>query len=107
MPFFFDARLSERICRLADEIVAAGGTPSITISRRTPRAVVEELRSKRPASAHPAAANNSYLALLGLADGFIVTGDSVSMMAEVVRARKPLAILDVPLGRFGAIDQWR
>jgi hypothetical protein len=28
-------------------------------------------------------------------------------MAEVVRARKPLAILELPLGRFGAIDQLR
>lgn len=112
MPFVFDARLSERLCRLAGEIVAAGGTPYVTTSRRTPRAVVDALRAKLPASAQlfewtPAGADNPYLALLGLADGFIVTGDSVSMMAEVVRARKPLAILDLPLGRFGALDQWR
>jgi hypothetical protein len=52
-------------------------------------------------------ADNPYLALLGLADGCIVTGDSVSMLAEVVRARKPLAILDLPLGRWGAFDQVR
>jgi mitochondrial fission protein ELM1 len=112
MPFVFDARLSERICRLVGEIAAAGGTPYVTTSRRTPRAVVDQLRANLPASAQlfewtPAGADNPYLALLGLADGFIVTGDSVSMMAEVVRARKPLAILDLPLGRFGAIDQWR
>ena len=31
-------------------------------------------------------ADNPYLGLLGLADGFVVTGDSVSMMVEVVRA---------------------
>ena len=29
------------------------------------------------------------------------------MLAEVVRARKPLAILDLPLGRLGGIDQVR
>jgi hypothetical protein len=29
------------------------------------------------------------------------------MLAEVVRARKPLAILELPLGRFGIIDQAR
>jgi mitochondrial fission protein ELM1 len=112
MPFVYDARLSERICRLAGGIAGAGGTPYVTTSRRTPRAVIDGLRANLPANARlfewtPAGADNPYLALLGLADGFVVTGDSVSMMAEVVRARKPLAILDLPLGRFGAIDQWR
>ena len=29
------------------------------------------------------------------------------MMAEMVRARKPLAILELPIGRFGGIDQMR
>jgi mitochondrial fission protein ELM1 len=112
MPFVFDARVSEQLRRFAAEIAAAGGTPYVTTSRRTPRAVVEALRAGLPAGAQlfewmPESAENPYLALLGLADGFIVTGDSVSMMAEVVRTRKPLAILDLPLGRFGAIDQVR
>ena len=112
VPFAFDARVAERLCRLAAEIARAGGTPYVTTSRRTPRAVVEALRAGLPAAAQlfewtPGSADNPYLALLGLADGFIVTGDSVSMMAEVVRARKPLAILDLPLGRFGALDQRR
>jgi uncharacterized protein len=112
VPFAFDARVSERLCRLATEIAAAGGTPYVTTSRRTPRAVFDALRAGLPQAAQlfewaPGSADNPYLALLGLADGFIVTGDSVSMMAEVVRMRRPLAILDLPLGRFGAIDQWR
>jgi mitochondrial fission protein ELM1 len=111
-PFAFDARVSERLCRLATEIAEARAMPFVTTSRRTPRAVVDALRAGLPATAKlfewaPGSADNPYLALLGLADSFIVTGDSVSMMAEVVRARKPLAILDLPLGRFGAIDQRR
>jgi mitochondrial fission protein ELM1 len=112
VPFAFDARVGAELCRLAAGIAAAGGTPYVTTSRRTPPGVVEALRRQLPAGAPlfewaPGSADNPYLALLGLADGFVVTGDSVSMMAEVVRARKPLAILDLPLGRFGAIDQIR
>jgi hypothetical protein len=84
----------------------------VTPSRPTPRALVEHLRPQLPERARlfewtPETTDNPYLALLGLADGFIVTGDSVSMLAEVVRARKPLAILELPLGRFGIIDQAR
>ncbi|MGH6896254.1 MAG: mitochondrial fission ELM1 family protein [Geminicoccaceae bacterium] len=112
VPFAFDVQVSERLCRLAAAIAGTGGTPYVTTSRRTPRAVVDALRAGLPEAAQlfewtPARADNPYLALLGLADGFIVTGDSVSMMAEVARMRRPLAILELPLGRFGAIDQWR
>jgi mitochondrial fission protein ELM1 len=112
VPFAFDARVGAELCRLAAGIAAAGGTPYVTTSRRTPPGVVEALRRQLPAGAPlfewaPGSADNPYLALLGLADGFVVTGDSVSMLAEVVRARKPLAILELPLGRFGIIDQAR
>jgi uncharacterized protein len=112
VPFAFDARVSGQLCRLAAGIAAAGGTPYVTTSRRTPHAVVDALRSELPLGAQlfewtPEGADNPYHALLGLADGFIVTGDSVSMLAEVVRARKPLAILPLPHGRLGAIDQAR
>jgi uncharacterized protein len=112
MPFALDAKVAGRLGALAAEIAQAGGTPYLTTSRRTPHAVVEALRAELPPGAQlfewsPDHAGNPYLGLLALADGFIVTGDSVSMMAEVVRARKPLAILDLPFGRFGAIDQLR
>jgi uncharacterized protein len=112
VPFAFDARVSAALCRLAADVAGRGGTPYVSTSRRTPHAVVDAMRTGLPPAAQlfewtPAPADNPYLALLGLADGFIVTGDSVSMMAEVVRMRRPLAILDLPLGRFGALDQWR
>jgi hypothetical protein len=112
MPFAFDSGIAHRLSALATAVARTGGTPYVTTSRRTPRAVVEALRAELPAPAQlyewtPESADNPYLALLGLADGFLVTGDSVSMMAEVVRAQKPLAILDLPLGPLGAIDQVR
>jgi hypothetical protein len=51
--------------------------------------------------------DNPYRALLGSADGFIVTADSVSMMVEVIYLHKPLAIFPLPGGWLGSIDQKR
>jgi uncharacterized protein len=112
VPFAFDHRVARRALALAAGIARSGGTPYISTSRRTPRAVVEALRAGLPQEARlfewtPDSSDNPYLALLSLADGFIVTGDSVSMLAEVVRARKPLGILELPLGPLGGIDQVR
>jgi uncharacterized protein len=53
------------------------------------------------------AQDNPYRALLGSADGFIVTGDSISMMVEVIRLGKPLAIFPLPTGALGTVDQLR
>ncbi len=47
------------------------------------------------------------MGLLGLADRFIVTGDSISMMVEVTRLGKPLEILPLPCGLLGTLDQVR
>jgi hypothetical protein len=41
-------------------------------------------------------AANPYKALLGLADTFVVTGDSASMMVEVARLGRPLVIYRLP-----------
>jgi mitochondrial fission protein ELM1 len=112
-PFLFNAeatrRLKSTIRRVIEE---TGGTAYVSTSRRTPTAVVEALQSDLPAAARlytwgADASENPYRALLGLADGFVVTGDSISMMVEVVRLRKPLAILALPVGTLGAIDQLR
>lgn len=112
-PFLFNAtaarRLNSTIRRVIEE---TGGTAYITTSRRTPPAVVEALQSSLPAAARlytwsADASENPYRALLGLADAFVVTGDSISMMVEVVRLRKPLAILGLPVGTLGGLDQLR
>lgn len=112
LPFRFDRSVADHLIGLAAEIAKGGGTPYVTTSRRTPPDVVAALAAGLPPPARlfrwsTGAAENPYLGLLGLADGFVVTGDSVSMMAEVVRMRRPLAILDLPLGRWGAVDQVR
>ncbi len=112
-PFIFNdaaiRRLRQTIDRILDE---TGGSIYITTSRRTPPAVVDALQNRLPDGARlfawrADARDNPYRGLLGLADGFVVTGDSISMMVEVIRLRKPLAIFPLPVGKVGAVDQLR
>ena len=111
-PFRYDSSVVERLLAEALEVARQGGTPYLTTSRRTPLAVIEALRAGLPDGAVlfqwiPEAADNPYLGLLGLADGFVVTGDSITMMVEIARLGRPLAIFDLPTGWLGAVDQLR
>ena len=79
----------------------ASGSLFISTSRRTPDAVVDYLRQHKPPDStlycwQPDDSNNPYFALLGLANYFVVTGDSLSMMVEIARLGKPLAIYPLP-----------
>lgn len=99
-PFRFDADAA-RVLLDASSRAAGDGCLYITTSRRTPPAVVDTFKNHLPANARlycwsPDNSDNPYLALLALADRFIVTGDSVSMMVEVARLGKPLAIFALP-----------
>ena len=100
-PFRMDAQVArDMIARTLAELPAGGGL-YVSTSRRTPPAVVDALRAALPAHArlHGFEANggdNPYLALLGLGDRFVVTGDSVSMLTEIARLGKPLAIYPLP-----------
>ncbi|MGE0151973.1 MAG: mitochondrial fission ELM1 family protein [Reyranellaceae bacterium] len=49
--------------------------------------------------------DNPYLGVLALADEFVVTGDSASMLAEAVRRGKPVHIARLPLRLRG--KRWR
>ena len=111
-PYVFRKSVVRKMIEVANDIVAQGGTPYFTTSRRTPPATVEQLKKELPSQAvlyewSADAKDNPYMGLLGLADGFIVTGDSISMMVEVVRLGKPLVILDLPTSLIGSIDQLR
>jgi uncharacterized protein len=111
-PFAFDEGVVRRLVERAAAVAGAGGTPYLTTSRRTPAAVVAALEQALSPGARlfrwrPDAADNPYLGLLGLADGFVVTGDSISMMVEVVRLRRPLAIFDLPTSAAGRLDRLR
>jgi uncharacterized protein len=111
-PFVFDAAVTARLRAVIDQVAAGGGTPYVTTSRRTPPATIEALQAGLPPGARlfrwtPDAPDNPYLGLLGLADGFVVTGDSISMLVEIAGLRKPLAILELPCGWLGRLDMVR
>ncbi len=107
-PFRLDAPTArdllvqaQRYCRTPDG--TAAGTLYVTTSRRTPPAAVEALEAHLPANGRlykwgDDPADNPYYGLLAHADGFVVTGDSMSMITEVARLGRPLAIYPLPEG---------
>lgn len=72
-----------------------GGSLLVTTSPRTPAAVADVLQAQLPEPMHffrwRADADNPYPAYLALADAFIVTGDSASMLSEACWTQKPVA----------------
>jgi len=112
-PYMFDSSVVDEILRLAEKVRSEwGGTPYVITSRRTPQSLVDRLKAKLPDAARlfvwgDSASENPYRAMLGLADGIVVTGDSISMMVEVARLGRPLAILPLPLSVIGRLDQYR
>jgi len=110
-PFVYDASVTHGLIALSRQVLADGGTPFLTTSRRTPEAVADALEAGLPDGArlhrwHPDAKpeENPYLGLLGLADGFVVTADSASMVVEVAGLGKPLGILRLPGGPLGGLE---
>lgn len=101
-PFLLDEGIAERLMQQVRKMLDdTGGSVYVTTSRRTPAAVTDALASRLPPGSElyrwqPDDADNPYLGLLGNADAFIVTGDSISMMMEVAKLGKPLAIFPLP-----------
>ena len=100
-PFDMDASVARELLARTLESMPAGGGLFVSTSRRTPTVVVDTLRDRLPEGAklhafEPGAAENPYLALLGLGDRFVVTGDSVSMLTEIARLGRPLQIYPLP-----------
>jgi mitochondrial fission protein ELM1 len=112
-PFVYDASVMQRILELARDVTAQGGTPFVTTSRRTPAALTDVLEAGLPPGSKlfrwlpDDPRKNPYFGLLGLADGFVVTGDSASMMMEVASLGRPLAILPLPGGWKGPLESIR
>lgn len=112
-PFVLNRKVARQLVQTARWVIdELQGTPYVTTSRRTSPEVVQVLREELPEQAvlfewSAQATENPYRALLGSADGFIVTGDSISMMVEVIYLHKPLAIFPLPGGALGSLDQYR
>lgn len=90
--------------RLKSAASIAGGSLLITTSRRTPDPAIEALLFELSGVPHylfhwnrDAEDANPYLAGLALADFVVATGDSLSMMSDVIATGKPLYI-HAPLG---------
>jgi len=101
-PFVFTPEkgrlLAQGINRLVQQ---TGGTALVSGSPRTPRAVAEGVSATLdvPAKCYwwhdrDPAAPNPYAAYLGLADRFVVTGESMSMLAEASSLGRPLYVFD-------------
>jgi mitochondrial fission protein ELM1 len=103
-PYSFDQGAAERLARQASALaVKSGGSLLITTSARTPLPTIETLERGITVPAHlyrwvKGARDNPYFAFLGLADSIIVTGDSMSMLAEGCATRKPVYIFDLGEG---------
>jgi hypothetical protein len=94
-PYAFDAADAGELLRQARQYCGDTGSLYVTTSRRTPAAAVAALRSDltaRDRFYEWGGAANPYYGLLAHADGFVVTGDSMSMITEVARLNRPLAI---------------
>ena len=89
-------RLGSLARRLAD---SGGGSLLVTGSPRTPDAVMDALESTLAAPYYlyrwGDGGDNPYQGLLALADAFVVTGESMSMLAEAAATGKPLYIFDM------------
>jgi len=106
-PFRFGASEARQLLKQLQQITGREGSLYISTSRRTAVEAVAALGAALPANARlfrwradTPAPDNPYLALLGSADRFVVTGDSISMMVEVIRLGKPLAIAPLPRSPF-------
>jgi mitochondrial fission protein ELM1 len=99
-PYLFDAATAARLGREASAVAReCGGSLLITTSSRTRPTVVPALREAvdAPVFLHEwrrGEPDNPYPALLALADRFIVTGDSMSMLAEAAGTLKPVEIFE-------------
>jgi len=90
-------RLGEDVARMAQE---TGGSIMATTSRRTGDAAAAAIRSALDADSFVHVwgdgADNPFVGLLALADAFVVTGDSESMLAEALGVGRPVHIYPLP-----------
>lgn len=98
--FVFTQAKGERLGDLADSLAgAAGGSLLVTDSPRTPRAVGDALQAQVSCPHYcyrwGDAGENPYRGILALADAFVVTGESMSMLGEAAAMGRPLFIYDM------------
>jgi len=108
-PLQFGPQEGKRLATdLASLVAGTGGSLLIATGRRTPPEVVAQLAElvaaapaqhqlvAFPAEGFALPADNPYRAILALADRFVVTADSVSMLADAGRTGRPVTVFDLP-----------
>jgi uncharacterized protein len=95
------SRLGDIAEAIAGILRASAGSALITPSRRTGeegRRLIEHRLAGLAATIWDGTGDNPYFAYLALADAFLVTADSVSMISEAAATGKPVHILDLDGG---------
>lgn len=98
--FVFTPAKTRRLGRQCDRLAREhGGSLLITNSPRTPAGATDALLGEISAPHYcyrfGEGGQNPYAGLLALADVFVVTGESMSMLAEASSTNKPLLIFDM------------
>ena len=100
-PFVFTADKAARLARWLNEVVGReGGAVLVTNSARTPAAAWAAFLNTLTVPVSPwhwgeSAGENPYQAYLALAGRLVVTGESMSMLAEAGATGKPLYLFDL------------
>lgn len=111
-PFRFSRSVRDALRARIAQVLQAGGTPYLVSSRRTPPDFMRDLATgldERVQVFDWARQNdeNPYAGLLAHADRAVVTGDSIAMQVEALRAGLPLEIMPLPTGWLGGLDNRR
>lgn len=101
-----------RLAKDLEALVLAGAGLALTLSRRTPDVLIKLLEQRlAPAIAKKQAliwrneACNPYRAMLGLANGIVVTGDSINMIGEACLPAVPVHVF-YPSGGSRKFDRF-
>ncbi len=99
--FHLSDRKARRLARESSVLARSlGGSLLATSSARTPGSAIDAFAAALEVPNfvyrwHAGAADNPYLAMLGMADAFVVTSESMSMLAEACVMRKPVYMFDM------------
>jgi hypothetical protein len=96
------AAAQDLACRALAEAKGSGGSLLVITGPRTDRAAEKVLAAALEGQAHCSfwphrGTKNPYSGYLALADRFIVTSDSVSMITEAILTKKPVAVYRLPV----------
>jgi mitochondrial fission protein ELM1 len=104
-PYVLDREAAALLGQAASALARRqGGSLLVTTSARTPKPTIGTLEAALDGPAEifrwtpDRAAENPYLCYLAIADAFVVTSESMSMLTEACATRKPVYMFDLDTG---------